>query len=69
MFKPHEIILYYSLLISQEAIIDISSNLSIPAIIKKRMWYENKKLITNDNIFDINELQKIFNDSFIDASE
>ena len=66
MFRPCEVILYYSLLIPQEYVINTTPNFnhSLPDINSSshsfhRPWYENKKLITNDNIFDINDLQKL----------
>lgn len=71
MFKPSELILCYSLLVPQKFIIEIPPNPNRPSpiysyIVEPRPWYENKELITNDNIFDINDLQKLDIDESVD---
>lgn len=73
MFKPNDLILYYSLLIPQEYIIDITTHRNQPIssssyVSEPRPWYENKALITNDNIFDINDLNKIDTNDSIDGN-
>ena len=51
MFNPCDAILCFYLLMGQRYFVD-----QAPQFNKPKPWFENKTLITNDNIFDINQL-------------
>lgn len=57
MFNPCDAVLCFYLLMGQRYFVD-----RIPQFNKPKPWFENKVLITNENIFDINEFIKL-NDS------
>lgn len=54
MFQPCDAILCFYLLIGQNYFVSKAPNFNKPIA-----WFENKALITNENLFDINELIKL----------
>jgi hypothetical protein len=66
MFKANDTILYAYLLVAQEYFIDNSpklDELTYGYYVSKQSipWYENKSIITDENIFDINNLNTLMN--------
>ena len=54
MFNPCDAILYFYLLMGQRYLVDKTPNFHQPPA-----WFEQKVLITNENLFDINKLIKL----------
>lgn len=50
MFSPIDPVLCFYLLLGQKYIVDNNLQFTQPIA-----WYENKELITNDNIFNLND--------------
>jgi hypothetical protein len=66
MFKPCDAVLCFYILLGQQYTQYHNHNetpvvivMSEPMFLQEPKWYENKALITNDNLFDINKLIKI----------
>lgn len=53
MFNPCDAVLCFYLLLGQRYIVDNNPQLSKP-----KPWFETRELITNDNIFDLNDVCK-----------
>jgi hypothetical protein len=54
MFSPCDAILCFYILLGEKYIVNNNYQGNAPP-----SWYENKVLITNDNIFDINDIIQI----------
>lgn len=50
MFSPLDPVLCFYLLLGQKYIVDNN-----PQFTQSQAWFENKELITNDNIFNLND--------------
>lgn len=53
MFSPIDPVLCFYLLLGQRYIVDNN-----PQLYKPKPWFETRELITNDNIFDLNDVCK-----------
>lgn len=51
MFQPCDAILCFYLLLGQRYVVNNSPNLDKP-----QAWFTKQELITNDNIFDLNDI-------------
>lgn len=53
MFQPCDAILCFYLLLGQRYFVDNN-----PQFTKPKPWFEKTELITNDNVFDLNDVYK-----------